>query len=373
MTTIAIISNQAFSLINFRGPLIQSLVQKGVSVIALAPDYDEISRQRISDLGATPADCNFDRVGMNPVRDVVNTLKLAFQLRRLRPDVTLAYFIKPVIFGTFAAWLARVPKRIAMIEGLGFVFTDSGDSTSVKRKALRYCASFLYRRALKRAEKVIFLNRDDLQQFVEEKLVGREKSVCLGGIGVDLVEWPIAPPVVQPVTFLLAARLLREKGIVEYVNAARRVKQLYPQSRFILLGGLDPNPGGLSQAEVESWGQEEIIEWPGHVTVPPWLEQTSVYVLPSYREGVPRSTQEAMAMARPVITTDAPGCRETVIDGQNGFLIPVRDEKSLAEKMKVFIENPSLIETMGLASRRLAEERFDVHQINKVIMQILKI
>lgn len=131
-------------------------------------------------------------------------------------------------------------------------------------------------------------------------------------------------------TFLLAARLLREKGIVEYAEAARLVKALHPEARFVLLGGLDPNPGGLGQPEVQSWVTEGLLEWPGHVAVKPWLAQTSVYVLPSYyREGVPRSTQEAMAMGRAVITTHAPGCRETVDDGVNGFLVPVRDVPAL--------------------------------------------
>ena len=161
---------------------------------------------------------------------------------------------------------------------------------------------------------------------------------------------------------------------VEYAEAARRVKAKYPTARFVLLGGLDPNRGGLGRAQVQAWVTEGLLEWPGHVEVKPWLAQASVYVLPSYyREGVPRSTQEALAMGRPVITTDAPGCRETVVDGENGFLVPVRDVEALAERMIRFIEEPALIETMGQASRRLAQERFDVRRINARIMEILRI
>jgi glycosyltransferase involved in cell wall biosynthesis len=193
----------------------------------------------------------------------------------------------------------------------------------------------------------------------------------LGGIGVDLADWPLAPPVTQPVTFLLAARLLREKGIFEYAEAARKVKSLHPDVRFVLLGGLDPNPGGLDQADVETWVKEGLLEWPGHVAVKPWLTQTSVFVLPSYREGVPRSTQEAMAMGRAVITTNAPGCRETVDEGTNGFLVPVRDVPALTEAMLRFVEDPTLIATMGKESRRLAEKRFDVHAINARLLKIL--
>ena len=171
----------------------------------------------------------------------------------------------------------------------------------------------------------------------------------------------------------MIARLLREKGIFEYVEAARAVKCQYPQARFILLGGLDPNPGALSREKAQSWVDERVVEWPGHVAVRPWLEQASVYVLPSYREGVPRSTQEALAMARPVITTDVPGCRETVIEGDNGFLVPVRDTKALAAKMVTFIENPTLIARMGKRSRELAEKRFDVHKINAELVRIITI
>lgn len=368
----AIVSSQAFSLFNFRGPLIRDLVASGVQVHALAPDYDDELRQQISSLGANPVDFQLTRTGMNPMHDVLDTLRLTALLRRLRPDVTLGYFIKPVIFGTLAAWLAGVPRRIAMIEGLGYVFSSSGSRQTWRRKLLRTLVSLLYRFSLTRAQKVIFLNKDDLAEFVDANLVDERKCVNLGGIGVDLADWPLAPPINQPVTFLLAARLLREKGIVEYTEAARQVKARYPVVRFVLLGGLDPNPSGLLQSEVESWVKEGLLEWPGHVAVKPWLTQASVYVLPSYyREGVPRSTQEAMAMGRAVITSDAPGCRETVDEGVNGFLVPVRDVQALTNAMLRFVETPPLIGIMGRESRRLAETRFDVRTINARLLKIL--
>jgi len=371
MKTIAIISIQAFSLVNFRGPLIQALVDSGTKVYALASDYDDALRQQIKALGAEPLDYEFYRTGMNPLRDGVDMIKLALVLRCLQPDVTLSYFIKPVIFGTLAAWLARVPHRVAMIEGLGYVFTDNGEVWSRKRCLLRASVSWLYRLALSRAHRVIFLNKDDIAEFINADLVDEAKVSCLGGIGIDLKEWSATPSCIEPITFLLAARLLREKGIVQYADAARLVKAQYPAVRFVLLGGLDPNPGGFQQAEVQVWVDEGLLEWPGHVPVKSWLEQTSVYVLPSYREGVPRSTQEAMAMGRAVITTDVPGCRETVDDGVNGFLVPVRDVSALAAAMLRFIEAPELIETMGQESRRLAEERFDVHMINAKLLEVL--
>jgi len=373
MKTIAIISSQAFSLINFRGSLIGALVKENIRVYALAPDYSDEFRQKILALGAIPVDFRLTRTGMNPFHDCLDMFRLVIILRSLRPDVTLGYFAKPVIYGTLAAWVAKVPLRVAMIEGLGYVFTLSDTVLSWKRKLLRNAVSWLYRVALARAHKVIFLNKDDISEFVGGGLVNRAKVVHFGGIGVDLDQWPPAPVVTTPVMFLLVARLLREKGITEFADAARQVKALYPNVRFVLLGALDPNPGSLSQLEVEAWVKEELLVWPGHVDVKPWLAQASVYVLPSYREGLPRSTQEAMAMGRPVITTDVPGCRETVEQGVNGFMVPVRDAEALAEAMLIYIKQPELIAPMGAASRRMAEAKFDVHKINAEILKIMVI
>lgn len=374
MTRLAVISNQAFSLVNFRGPLIRALTDVGVQVYALAPDYDADTRAGVVALGAQPVDYSLSRAGMNPLYDGLDVLRLVRLLRRLQPDVTLSYFIKPVIYGTLASWLARVPRRYAMIEGLGFVFTDGGQRLPLRRRLLRAAVRGLYRAALARAQRVVFLNREDIDDFVRSGLVAEDKVCCLGGIGVDLTEWSPVPAVTMPLTFVLVARLLREKGIVEYVEAAARVRHQHPDVRFVLLGGLDPNPGGLSQAELDAWVRAGLVEWPGHVAVRPWLAKASVFVLPSYyREGVPRSTQEAMAMARPVITTDAPGCRETVLEGENGFLVPIRDVDALVERMLAFAREPALIETMGRRSRALAEARFDVRRSNAELIRIMEL
>ena len=369
----ALITTQAFSLSNFRGPLIADLTSRGVEVFAIAPDFDELTRASVRSLGAVPVDCSLSRTGMNPLSDVVSVFRLAMLLRCLKIETSLAYFIKPVIFGNLAAFLARVPKRFCMIEGMGYVFTPPPGRQPAKRKVLRALVSLLYKSSLKRAHAVFLLNDDDIDEMVSRGLVQPAQVVKLDGIGVDLADWQPAVAVYQPITFLLAARLLREKGIVEYAQAARAVKSKFPNTRFILLGAVDPNPGSLNTHEVSEWVCEGLLEWPGHVPVQPWLAQTSVYVLPSYREGVPRSTQEAMAMGRAIITTNAPGCRETVVEGQNGFLVPVRDAVALAEAMMRFIKQPELIETMGKASRALAVERFDVHKVNAVILATMGI
>jgi glycosyltransferase involved in cell wall biosynthesis len=371
---LVLITSQAFSLSNFRGPLMRDATARGWAVFAVAPDFDEETRAAVRSYGAQPVDCTLSRTGVNPLVDLRDMVRLAFLLRRLQADATLGYFIKPVVYGTIAAWMARVPKRFALLAGLGYVFIAPLEAgASSKRRALRYFVSHMYRFALARADVVFFQNSDDLEEFVDLNLVERNRARNTRGTGVDLQTWQPASPVPAPVTFLLAARLLEDKGILEYVEAARLIKARYPQARFILLGGLDSNPTAIAEDVVAGWVKEGLLEWPGHVRVEPWLSQASVYVLPSYREGVPRSTQEAMAMGRPVITTDVPGCRETVVDGKNGFLIPSRDVPALAAAMQRFIENPSLIDTMGKASRQLAEERFDIRRVNAMMLETMGI
>lgn len=371
MCTLALITSHAPSLLQFRAPLISELRARGVRVLALAPNFDENTRASVECLGATPIDFPMVRTGMNPIRDAFNTWRLFVLLRSIRPDISLGYFIKPVIFGTLAAWLAGVPRRFAMIEGLGFVFTYSGGVFSIKRRLLKQLVLWLYRLGISRAHRVIFLNPDDQDELVRAGVLARDKGFLLGGIGVDLERWRSSKEVLNPITFMMVGRLLREKGVVEYSEAARIIKRKYPHVRFILLGALDDNPGSMTDSDVQEWCKEGILEWHGHTAVEPWMAQTSVFVLPSFREGVPMSTQEAMAMGRAVITTDVPGCRQTVLEGVNGFLVPPRDAYALAERMERFIEKPELIVTMGSASRQLAEEHFDVRKVNQRLVGLL--
>ena len=359
----------ADTLANFRGPLIAEMAAAGITVLALAPDFDERTRQAVLAFGGEPVDISLDRTGMRPLRDTADMIRLAIQLRRLRPDATFSYFIKPVVYGSLAAWIAGARYRFAMVAGLGYVFTPGASPDGLKRQLLRLMASFLYWLSFLVCNKVFFQNQDDMQQFVDGGILPESKTVLINGSGVDLQKLPYVLPPVGPPVFLLMARLLREKGINEYADAARLVKRQAPDTRFILLGKTDPNPGGLSEKEVRGWVDDGIIEWPGHVNdVRPWVEQSSVYVLPSWREGKPRSTQEAMAIGRAVITTDAPGCRDTVDDGVNGILVPVRDPEALAAAMMRFITDPELVVSMGAASRKFAEERFDVRKINRRIL-----
>jgi len=229
--------------------------------------------------------------------------------------------------------------------------------------------AYLYRIALVRNEKVFFQNPDDLKLFQELKLVAARKCLLVSGSGVNLGYYkPAALPTGAP-AFLMIARLLKEKGFEEYVKAAQIVKQKYPETVFRMIAWqLAGSPSVISSDQVERWKDEGLVEIFGETNdVRPFLAGASVYVLPSYREGTPRTVLEAMAMGRAIITTDAPGCRETVVDGVNGFLVPERDSKSLAEAMERFILEPELIAKMGKASRRIAEEKYNVHIVNQVI------
>jgi len=368
---VALIAVEAMSHCKFRAPLIRALTVRGVKVSVLASNFEVSSKARISELGAEPVDITMARTGMNPFTDMRDTFRLVSTLSRLKPEIVLSSFIKPVIFGTLAAWLARVPRRIAMIEGLGFVYTDNGVAPGIKTRSLRAMVSSLYRLALKRAHRVIFLNPDDMNDFSSLQIVDRDKATLLGGIGVDLEEWTCKTPVSEPIRFLFVGRLLDEKGINDFIEAARIMKRSRSNIEFVVLGAVDSNPGSISTEQMNECVKFNLLIWPGHVHVKPWICRSSVFVLPSYREGLPRSTQEAMAMGRPVITTDVPGCRQTVVDGRNGYLVPVRDPEALANAMIRFVDYPELIAQMGKESRRLAEERFDVHEVNARLIQIL--
>jgi glycosyltransferase involved in cell wall biosynthesis len=372
--SIAFITSQAFSLHNFRGPLIRALVHKGVKVFALAPDYNEASRAEVIALGAEPLDAPMSRAGMNPLKDARDLWRLRQQLVKLRVDASFTYFIKPVIYGTLAARLAGISRRFAMIEGAGYVFIDQDDA-SFLRRLLRFILMGLYRFALQSASLVFLLNLDDYALFVDGGMVAADKVVLLNGIGVDLDYFSPQPVNFEPICFMMAARLLRTKGVYDYIAAARLVKAQYPEIRFLLLGSVDVNPDSLAQSEIDGWVAEGLIESPGHVAdVTYWLKQTSVFVLPSYyREGIPRSIMEAMAMQRPVITTDTVGCRDMVEDGVNGFKVPMRNPEALSKAMLAFVEHPQWIEQMGKASRMMAENKYDVNQVNAKILSDMKI
>ena len=368
---IAIVAPYAGSIVSFRGSLIEALVKRGIEVYVLAPDYSLDVKDAVKDLGAQPVDYFLKRTSMNPFLEGKALRSLKKVLCAVKPDVTLGYMHKGAMYSVLASKAIGVKKRFALIEGLGYAFTDLGEK-SFRRSIARFLATQGYRFSLRYATKVFFLNDDDMDELTKLGAVNKHKAVVIGGIGVDLQRWRYCEPPLSPITFIMVGRLLKEKGVYEYIEAAQRVKQLYPGVRFLLVGGTDDNPGSIPSAYVRSMVSKGILEWPGKVSnVQDYLRESSVFILPSYREGVPRSTQEAMALGRPIITTNVAGCRETVEDGVNGFLVPPRNVNALVDAMTRLIENPQLITIMGKQSRRLAEQRFDIRKQTEKLVSFL--
>ena len=371
---IFIIGNVASMMINFRRELILEFIRCEFEVYCLVSDYDEKSREAIKNLGAIPIDYSLNSKGLNPLKDIVALFDLIKIIKQYRPDVVFSFFVKPVIFGTIAAKITKVSRIVGMIEGLGGAFTKHKNGQSLKTKLIRYIKIMLYKISLPLLDKLIFLNKDDENDLVKKYKINVKNIQILGPIGVDLDKFKYSMAPMKPVSFIFIARLLAEKGVFEYLEAAKIIKQKYKDTKFYILGSFDEaNPFGLKKQELQEYLKNDIVVYPGFVNdVNRWIEKSSVFVLPSYyREGYPRSTQEAMSIGRAVITTNSVGCKEGVIDGVNGFLIPPYDYKFLANKMEYFIQNPNEINKMGLESRRIAEQNFDIHKINKRLINLI--
>ena len=371
MESIVVFGSSAPSLISFRGALVSEMAERGYRVTALAPNADPKIIAALAERGVAYRHVPLRRTAISPAGDLISLVALCRLFREIRPDVLLAYTIKPVIWGSLAARLAGVPRISSMITGLGFAFGNGGQ---FRQRLVNRAARELYSRALVVNRRVIFQNRDDLALFLEQGLLREpDRALVVNGSGVDLDEFRPVPHVTEP-HFLMAARLIAAKGVRDYVEAGRLLRQRYPRTRLRLAGMVEDNPDAIRHAELATWvaaGNVEHLGWLDDIR--PALADCAVYVLPSYREGTPRSVLEAMAMGRPIVTTDAPGCRETVVDGVNGFLVPPRDSVALAAALARFIEEPALIARMGLASRSAAESKYDVRAVNRVILDALEL
>lgn len=360
-----VIASFADSLVGFRGPLIKALQAKGFQVHVAAPSLgvDSPLRAVLEAQGLIVHDIALQRTGLNPFADLKSVWKIYAVMRSTRSDYMLAYTIKPVIYGSLAACMARVPHRYALITGLGYAY--SGESTGL-RGFIQWITRQLYRVALSKVHKVFFQNPDDSALFRHFRLLPDSvPDVVVNGSGVDVSTFSVKSFPLPNINFLLIGRLLGGKGVREYAQAAAIVKNRHSSARFSLVGWIDEGPDAISQFELDAWVASGTLSYLGRLTdVRPALENCSVYVLPSYREGTPRTVLEAMAMGRAIITTDAPGCRETVVDGDNGYLVPVKSVDQLAAAMLRFIEAPELAARMGIRSRQIAEKKYDVNQVN---------
>lgn len=367
---IALIASFAPSLMTFRSSLIRQLVRQGHEVTCLAPDFDPETRESVASLGARTMDYPLERRGSNPMADLKSLNALRTGLRAITPDVVMGYTPKPAIYGSIAAGMARVPRIVPMITGLGYAFLGN----AARDRAIRLVTSRLYRRAFKASHAVVFHNSDDRDQLSRSRILPAGKpTYVVGGSGVDLgafVEQPL-PVIGDGLTFLMIARLLRYKGVVEYCEAARRVKALAPGARFLLIGPAESGPAGLGADDIAGWN--DCVTYLGPQSdVRPFLAQCHVFVLPSHDgEGLPRTVLEALATGRPIITTNTRGCRETVDERVNGCLVAPGGSAELAEAMMSYLRRPDLIPAMARASRVKAERRFSVDIVNRQMIDAL--
>jgi glycosyltransferase involved in cell wall biosynthesis len=364
---VVLLGVEPFSLVNFRRDLLKELVREGHKVTAVAMNPSTAQIAVLQELGVDVLSIEFSRAGMNPWRDLKTMLRLRQLFSKLGPDLVIGYTAKPVIYGAIAASLARVPNFCAMVTGLGYSFIEGG---GLKRKIAYLSAKFLYRVALKQATSVIFQNPDDLATFRKLELLNTKASIgIVNGSGVDLDHFKICALPQQPV-FLMIARLLADKGIREFAEAAVQLRKEFPNAQVYLAGSLDPSPNSVSQIELDSWVKDGI-KYLGHVDdVRTIISQASIIVLPSYREGTPRSVLEGMAMGRAIITTDAPGCRETVQHGINGLLVKPRDSVALFEAMKSLAQNQNRVEQMGKAAHKMAQEKYEGKAVARSVLKL---
>lgn len=356
------------SLVNFRRALLDDLVKAGAEVVACAPETDAATITQLDAMGVRFERIPMARASTNPVSDLKTLGALVSLFRRERPDIVLAYTQKPIIYGGLAARIAGAPRFFAMQSGLGFTFSEENTNAG-----LRGLVSLLYRAGVKCADAVFVFNADDEAEMRRHGIITDQRVVRVPGSGVDTADYPPSPPPPGATVFLVVARLMRDKGHYEFVEAARRLKARWPDARFQILGPFDANPASIRAEDLDTWRKEGVVEYLGETAdVRPFLAASSVFVLPSYhREGLPRSILEAMSTGRAIVTTDMPGCRETVERGVNGFIVPPKNANALGDAMEEFLKDPSLIQSMGAASRARTLAKFDVRIVNDILLRTM--
>lgn len=375
---IAVVGKQVDVMLGFRGDIMQQLKAHGHTVYAFATDYDDNKREKIESMGFVPIAYKLDDYSINPFKELRTTWQLYRLFKRLRIEVSYCYFAKPAIYGTLAASWANVPNRIAKLEGLGRTFTQHAHKPSLGLRLARFGQCQLFKLALPKAHSMIFLNHDDQADIGALCGARLTNTSVLGGIGVCLEKFSFTPVPTEPLRFVFVGRLLNEKGIRYFLQAAEQVKARYPKVEFRVVGAADADHG-ISQQELKRYIEQGIVEHTGKVDdVVPYIQSSSVFVLPSYyREGLPRSSQEALAVGRPIITTNTPGCRETIHTEDNGFangyLVPPHDVQALVDAIEQCISNREQLGAMGHASRALAEQRFDVREVNQRLLHLLNL
>jgi glycosyltransferase involved in cell wall biosynthesis len=370
--SILILCSFDFSLIHFRGDFIKSLLENNFEVFCAAPDMTKEISEKLIALGASPLTFKLQRTGLNPFKDLQSIFELNKLIKKHNIGLVFPYTIKPVIYGSIAANFAKVPV-ISLITGLGFTFSGA----SLKAIVLQKVTEFLYKISIRKNKLIIFQNSDDHQLFIDRNIITKEKKVgIVDGSGVNLGKYPnrVNNNTSDKIIFTLVARLIEEKGVNLYIEAAEEIKMRFPNAEFHIIGRPDQSPSAINMEKLNQLHDAKIIVYHGQQdNVPKLLYASDIFVLPTfYREGIPRSILEALSVGMPVITTDSPGCRETVNEGKNGFLIKPQSLEDLKRAMGYFLENPIQIKEMGIASRALAEKKFNVDIINDHLIALIK-
>lgn len=367
MARILLNGSHAHYLYNFRSHLVEDMIARGHVVHVSSPGLTGVFADHFRALGAVPHDVPLKRTKVSILGDIAYCRYVRRLIGGEGIDFVLNYTIKPNIWGSIAARLSGV-RSASMVTGLGFAFISR---KGLVRRLTQMVAQRLYRIAASANSHVIFQNPDDRDDFIRARCLSEpDKVIMTNGSGVDLGQYAPQPLPDAPI-FLTVARLLYSKGLSELIEATQIVRGAAPEARFILAGMLDTGPDAVSREQLDAWTASGI-EYLGHLDdVRPAIASASVFVLPSWREGTPRTVLEAMAMGRPIVTTDAPGCRETTIDGENGYLVPVQNAESLASAMIKLAHDPAMRQRMGTASRQMAEEKFDVASVNARLLDEL--
>lgn len=365
---VLVIGSLGWSLVNFRLDLMRRMVANGHSVIAAAPELDSALCERLAGEGIVPVEIPMQRTGLNPFHDLHTLTALRGLIDTYNPDLVVPYTMKPIVYGSLAARLAGV-RCVPLFTGLGYAFSETRPRG--KRLAVRTASVWLHRLATRRIRMAFYYNsaeRNDIRRF---RLVPRKAQlVAVPGSGVETARFSATPVPDGPPAFLFVGRLLRSKGLEELIAAARLLRNEGRAPRVELLGPTDSNPDAISADEVQRWHDAGEVIYHGPTRdVRPYLTGASVVVLPSkLREGVPRTMLEAMASGRAVITTDMPGCGETITDGQSGMVVPSGDPVALANAMRSFMDDPGRAVWMGEAARREVCETYDVHLVNRLLL-----
>jgi glycosyltransferase involved in cell wall biosynthesis len=366
---IAIVANSSWNIYNFRLNILEQLLAENYEITVVAP-IDSYSRYRNDFPMVTQIPLrNLSRRGINPIKEWLLYKELKKHLSDINPDIILFYTIKPNIYGGFAASKLGI-SYVGFITGLGFTFMNGG--------IIQKLTTALYKQSFKKAKSVIFENIDDRLLFNQLNIVSASKSISVKGCGIDIEKYQPQKRHYTPpngnLVFTYIGRFLYDKGIVEFVKAARIVKKKYPNTAFWLIGEIDANnPSALNQKELDDWVAEELVINFGQTDdVRPFIADSDCIVCPSYREAIPRVLQEAMAMEKPIISTDVAGCREAIDPSENGFLVPVKNEKALANAVMAIIEmteNERL--EMGKKGRAKVLKEFDQRLIAKQIFEVI--